>query len=182
MMTEPAPTQGSSGDPVDRRRPRDRPRAAARAVIAGLAALALVAAGVLLLSDRAPDVLRTLFGERARELSRRIDARANIELDPGRTIPDIDVVVHVAMWAGVMFLIGLALWSWRGLPVAMAAVAGSSLAIELAQGRWSRTRAVESEDMIGNVSGVVLGGVSAAACYAVWSAGAALRRRHRPRT
>jgi len=162
--------------------PQDRPPAAGRAFLglAGVAAMLTTAA--LLLSDRAPGLLRTVFGDRARALWERIDGAERVTLPPGSEIPPTDFLAHVVIWAVVTTLLGLAIWTWRGLALGLTALAGASLLLELAQGRYATARTVQAADAFANLVGVTLGAVAAGLCYLVWSAGAALvrslRRRH----
>ncbi len=149
--------------------PRRRPPVGVR-VFAGLLGVAmLLLNGALLLSDRAPGVLRRIFGEPARRLWDRIDAGASAGL-PGGRVPQSDFIVHVAIWAIAAALVGLALWTWRGLAYGALGVFASSVVIELAQGTLSISRTVERNDIIANATGVVLGSTAVAACYVLWSA------------
>jgi len=144
----------------------------------GFAAMLITAA--LLLSDRAPSALRTVFGERARRLWARIDAGNRVDVPTGTAATELtqaDFLVHVTLWAIIAVLVGVAIWTWRGLAMAAGVLAASSVALELAQGRFATTRSVEATDAAANLVGIALGTAAAAACYLAWSAAAALRRR-----
>jgi len=162
--------------------PRARPPAALRAFVGLLGVAATLTAAALLLSDRAPGLLQMTFGDRARDLWARIDAVERVGLPPGTEVPPTDFLAHVAIWAVVATLIGLAVWTWRGLAIAVVGLAGASLALELAQGRYATARTVQAEDALANLIGVSIGVAAAALCYIAWSAGAAaaraLRRPH----
>ena len=159
--------------------PRDRPPLPIRLLVGVVGVGAMLATVALLLSDRAPGVLRAVFGERARDLWERIDASDRVDLPPGSELPPTDFLVHVAIWAVVACLVGLAIWTWRGLMVGAVVLAASSALLELAQGRFAETRAVEVRDAVGNLWGIGLGVLVAAACYVAWSLLAALGRRLR---
>ena len=135
---------------IDERRyrwaPQDRPPAAARAFVGLLGVGSMLTAAALLLSDRAPGVVQTVFGDRARDLWQRIDATERVNLPAGSEIPPTDFVAHIAIWAVVTALIGLAIWTWRGLAIGIAALSGGSLLLELAQGRYASTRTVQAAD------------------------------------
>jgi len=137
----------------------------------------------LMVSDRAPTVLRRVFGDWVRRLSERIDAGqriASVTSDP--RLPPSDSLVHVAVWAVAVALVGLAVWTWRGLVVGGVVVLGCSLVIELSQGRLSDTRQVERRDAMANALGVGLGVVAVALCYVAWSTVARMFERDpRPR-
>ena len=101
----------------------------------------------------------------------RIDAgdrAADVLADP--RLPESDAIVHVAVWALAVGLVGLAVWSWRGLVIGAIAVFAASLVVEAAQGRWSDTRAVEASDVRANATGVVLGTIAVGCAYVAYSA------------
>lgn len=130
-----------------------------------------------MLSDRAPGVLETVFGEDAQRLWERVDAseraQALQEQAPQlaeRADAGPDFLIHVAVWAVVMLLIALAVWSWSGLTLAAVATFAGSVAVELAQGRYSDTRAVQEGDVLANGLGVAAGAAVAALLYMAWSA------------
>jgi len=152
-------------------RPSRRPSIGARALF-GLLGLAVVLFNVaLMLSDRAPGFLRRVFGDTIDRLSDRIDATARI---PAEQLPGSDVVVHIAVWAAAMALVGLTVWTWRGLVMAALAMLAVSTFVEIAQGVYSSSRAVEPSDVIANALGVAAGTLVAAAAYLLWSIGSVL--------
>jgi hypothetical protein len=164
---------------IDRRRARIMPMASpvhrpplwARAGFAALGAAVLLFNAMLMLSDRAPGLMRRIGGDFVRRLFARIDAgdRASQVLNDPR-IPESDAIVHIAVWALAIGLVGLAVWSWRGLVLGAAAVFAASLVVEAAQGRWSDTRAVEASDVRANAAGIVLGTIAVGLCYVAYSA------------
>lgn len=156
--------------------PRARPPVVLRVFAALTGFGASLVAVALLLSDRAPGIVETAFGDRARRLWERIDASERAQFVTEGELPQTDFIVHVAIWTVLAALVGLAVWSWRGLVVAAVVVAAASGLLELAQGRYATTRVVEMRDMAANLLGVGLGVVLAALCYVVWSAFAALGR------
>lgn len=141
-----------------------------RAVIAvGALATGLFSAA-LLLSDRAPGVLRTVLGPRIERLWNRVDLAGRPAELAGEAASQPDAVVHVVLWAVVTVLAVLTLWSWRATPFVVVAVAAASLVIELGQGVWSETRAVERSDMAANLLGTGIGAAVAIAAMGLWSA------------
>jgi uncharacterized membrane protein len=136
----------------------------------------------LLLSDRAPTVLRVLFGDFARQLSNRLDSdgQASNALE-ARSVGN-DSLVHLGLWAVATILIGIAVWSWIGLAMSALAVSAASLITEVAQGRYSSTRAVESKDAMFNLLGVGTGTVAVALLYLGYGAVAGFAAGHRRRT
>jgi hypothetical protein len=157
--------------------PVHRPPVWLRAGFAVLGAGVLVFNALLMLSDRAPSALRRIGGDFVRRLFDRIDAseRATEVLADPR-LPESDAIVHVAVWALAVGLVGLAVWTWRGLLVGAVAVFAASLLVEAAQGRWSDTRAVEASDVRANAAGVALGTIAVGVCYSVYSAVSGLFR------
>lgn len=166
--------------PPARTSPRARPPAGLRALAGLLGVGALVSILGLMMSDRAPGLLRRVLGDTVERLSARIDAggRAAAVAADSR-VPESDAIVHVAVWAVAMLLVGLAVWSWAGLVAGAGAAFALGVIIELAQGRVTDTRAVELADVMANGAGVALGVAGAATCYLAWSA---LARLARPRT
>lgn len=159
--------------------PRDRPPMASRLFVGFLGFGAMLSTVALLLSDRAPGALRSIFGERARRLWERIDASERVDLPAGSELPATDFLVHIAIWAVVTTLVGLAIWSWRGLALAAAGLAAASVLLELAQGRYAETRAVEARDAFANLLGISAGLVAVALCYLIWSGLASAVRQYR---
>jgi hypothetical protein len=140
----------------------------------------------LLLSDRAPGVLRTVFGDRARELWNRIDAGHRLGDAPSGSaaaeLTQPDFLVHVALWTTIAALVGIAIWTWRGLVIAGVALAVLAVSLELAQGRYATTRSVEASDAAANLMGLAVGSSIAACCFLAWSGIAvSVRRLRSPR-
>jgi hypothetical protein len=153
-----------------------------RAFVAILALGVVLSNVALLLSDRAPTVLRVLFGDFARQLSNRLDSdgQASNALE-ARSVGN-DSLVHLGLWAVATILIGIAVWSWIGLAMSALAVSAASLITEVAQGRYSSTRAVESKDAMFNLLGVGTGTVAVALLYLGYGAVAGFAAGHRRRT
>ncbi len=163
--------------------PQDRPPATGRAFVGLLGFAALLTTAALLLSDSAPGILRTVFGDHARQIWERIDAAGRVDATAPAGVAQSDVLVHLALWAAVTMLAGIAIWTWRGLIMGVAALAVVSGGLELAQGRFSSARTVEASDAAANLAGVSLGALATAVCYLAWSAAASTARRLRaPRT
>lgn len=79
-------------------------------------------------------------------------------------------------------MLGVAVWTWRGLIVGAIVVFACSLVVEFMQGRLSDTRSVEVSDVLANALGVALGVMVVSVCYLAWNAlarlfAAAARRR-----
>jgi hypothetical protein len=152
--------------------PGGRPFRGLRILPLLLSLVALAANAVILLSDRAPGLFR--------RLSLRIDAEVQraagaVGVDvPGRGLPapQSDFDIHVIIWGVAALLVGLAAWSWLSLFMASSTVFASSVVLELAQGAYSRTRAVQYSDIVGNAVGVVVGTCLVAAFSIVWMAAA----------
>ncbi len=118
---------------------------------------AFAANAVILLSDRAPGLFRRLSARIDAGVSRAAGA-TGVEV-PGRSVrvPRSDFDVHVLIWAVAALLIGLAMWSWASLLLGSATVFASSVALELAQRSYSRSRSVQFDDMVANAVGVLAG-------------------------
>jgi hypothetical protein len=157
--------------------PAHRPPRPLRAFIGLVAVAALIFNALLMLSDRAPGALRRIGGGFMRRLFERIDAgdRAAAVLDDPR-LPQSDAIVHVAVWAIAVVLVGLAVWSWIGLLIGAVVVFAGSIVVEAAQRRYTDSRAVEASDIRANLAGVVLGTAFVALCYLTYSAVASLFR------
>jgi hypothetical protein len=82
--------------------------------------------------------------------------------------------VHIAVWGAATALVGLTIWTWRGLAGAAAGVLALSLAVEVGQGVYSTSRSVEMSDALANAAGVALGTLGAALGFVLWSAGSVL--------
>lgn len=147
--------------------PRHRPPLALRAVAAVLGAGVVVFNAALMISDRAPSLLQRVFGDWMRRLSERIDAGTRVAADP--RLPESDALVHIAVWALAIGLIGLAVWTWRGLVIGGVLVFVCSLVVEFSQNRLSDSRQVERSDVAANSVGVAVGGIAVAGCYVAWS-------------
>jgi hypothetical protein len=160
--------------------PHDRPPVTGRLFVGLIAVAAMLTTAALLLSDRAPGILRSLFGERARRLWARIDTGNRVDLPAGSDIvTQPDFLVHIALWTVVTVLVGLTIWTWRGLMFAVAALAVTAIGLELAQGRFATTRNVQASDALANLIGIAVGATLAGLCYLAWSGAAACARRIR---
>lgn len=147
--------------------PRHRPPLGLRVPAAMLGVGVLVFNAALMVSDRAPGFL----GTAARRLSERLDAGSRVRsaaTDP--RLPESDALVHIAVWALAIGLVGIAVWTWRGLLGGGVVVLGFSLVVELSQERLSDSRGFEMSDVGANAVGVVLGLLAVAVCYVTWSA------------
>lgn len=170
------PLEGVQTRRVRRPGPHRRPPVGLR-VLAGVLGLgASLFTVALMLSDRAPGVLKALFGDRARRFWERIDASGRADFVTADRVPESDNLVHIAVWAIVMLLVAMTVWSWRWLVVAAPMVIGASAVVEVGQGRWAETRSVEASDIVANGLGVCLGVAAAALLYLAWSAVLALIR------
>ena len=161
--------------------PNDRPPASGRFFVGLLGAAAMLTTAALLLSDRAPGILQSVFGERARELWERIDAGNRVDVAAGSEITQPDFMVHVALWTVVSVLVGVAIWTWRGLLIAVGVLAATGIGLELAQGRYATSRNVQATDALANLVGIGVGATLAGLCYLAWSGAAAIVRRSRRR-
>ena len=148
--------------------PGGRPFRGWRAVPVLLGLAAFTANAVILLSDRAPGLLRRL----SRRIDAGVDRAANATgLDvPGRDVrvPQSDFDIHLTIWAVAALLVGLAMWSWLSLLVGSGLVFGVSVALELAQAGYTRSRNVELTDVAANAVGVLTGTLAVAAFAALW--------------
>jgi hypothetical protein len=150
-------------------RPAHRPPLVLRVLIGLFAVGAALFNVALMLSDRAPGVIQRIFGDFAVRLSNRLNQSERIgSLTEGRN-PGNDAIVHIGVWAVAMLLLGLAIWRWAPLVIAAILLFLGSVFIEIGQGRYSSTRAVEMSDVVANGVGVTLGVAAAAACYLAWS-------------
>jgi hypothetical protein len=140
-----------------------------RAFIGLLGVASVIFNTALLLSDRAPGFTRRVFGGFATRLSDRLDANGKAELIRDGGLPEGDAIVHIGVWAVATLLVALTIWTWRGLIYTTIAMFAASIAIELAQGRYSTTRNVEMDDIVANVVGIVAGAVGATCCFGLWS-------------
>ncbi len=160
-----------SSRPVSRARatplgPGGRPLRGLRAIPTLLVLGSVAANAAILLSDRAPGLLR--------RLSVKIDAggskaagvasRAHISTD--------DFAIHVLIWGIAAVLVGLAAWSWGSMLFGGAAVLASSVGLEAGQRFFSTTRTVQAADVTANALGVAAG-LGAVAVLALFWLGAA---------
>lgn len=130
--------------------PGGRPFRRWRPLAALFAAGALLAATVVLLSDRAPGLLR--------RLSARIDTGSSRAAElASQARPQSDFEVHVLVWVAVTFFVGLAAWSSRSLLVSVVAVLFLSMAVEVGQRYVTQTRDVQLADMVANAVAVSAG-------------------------
>jgi hypothetical protein len=166
-------SNGRSRSPTLDRTPerRDHDGVEHRAPVGLRAFVAIIALGMvlfnvaLLLSDRAPKALRMLFGDFAGQLSNRLDSSGQASNALEARNVGSDSLVHLGLWAATTILIGIAVWSWIGLAMSAIVVSGGSLLTEIAQGRYSSTRAVESKDAMFNLLGVAMGTAAVALLY-----------------
>jgi|TARA_R110002110_G_scaffold411380_1_gene635689 hypothetical protein len=153
-----------------------------RAFVAVLALGATLSNVALLLSDRAPTVLRVLFGDFTRQLSNRLDSNGQAGNALEARSVGSDSLVHFGLWAVVTILTGIAVWSWIGLATSALVISAGSLLTEVAQGRYSSTRAVESKDAMFNLLGIGTGTAAVALLYLGYAAVASFAARHRRRS
>ena len=144
-----------------------RPSLAVRSMVALIAFGIVMANAALLLSDQAPGILRSLFGDLARRITERLDEDGRAGAALGARDIGGDSIIHFSLWAVAMLVVGLAVWSWAGLIIASVTVAMTSLILEAAQGRYSSSRAVEATDAAFNLLGVAVGAGVADAVYVV---------------
>ena len=151
-------------------------------VLAPLLSLGGLAANTLiLLSDRAPGLLRRVARRIDMEVGRAAGAAGVDVPGSGVGVPQSDFDVHVVIWGVAALLVGLAAWSWLSLFMASSTVLASSVVLEMAQGAYSRTRSVQFSDIVGNTLGVMVGTGVVAAFSLAWMAGARLFGRRQPR-
>lgn len=149
---------------------RGRPPLAVRACIGLVALGGLLFTAALLLSDRAPGLMRRVLGGAAERLWARIDAAGAPTTIGQEARARPDFVVHVVVWAIVTLLVALTVWTVRGALLAMAAALAAGVALELLQGAWTHSRAVEFVDVVGNATGVLVGGVAAVGAMGIAAA------------
>lgn len=160
--------------------PQNRPPFASRVFLGMAGLVAMMFTIAVMLSDRAPGALKAVFGDRLRALWERVDAsgRAPSIATEASQAPT-DFIVHILIWAVVASLVGMAIWTWRGLAIGAVALFASGIFVELAQGRYADTRVVEASDVFANGIGITLGTVTAAAAYLIWSGAASAVRAFR---
>jgi len=148
------------------------------AVRAGIGLLTFAGAGfaaLLMLADRAPGVLKTVFGSAAERLWARVDARAPGLGEQARARPDF--IVHVAVWAVVTVLLALTIWTLWGVFAAAVLTFSLSLLLEVGQGVLTTSREVQASDVAANACGVALGSAAAAlVVVTTWSIAQIARR------
>lgn len=159
---------------------RYRPPVALRVLFA-LVGLAVIGSNTaIMLSDRAPGVLRRLSAGFADRLSERLDTTAPRRLATDPRLPDSDLLVHIGLWAVAVILVGWALWTWAGLAIGASGVLALSFVVEVAQERMTSTRVFDPPDLVANTIGVALGTIVVAASYVAWNAVGHLGARERP--
>lgn len=150
--------------------PGGRPFRGWRVVPLLLSMGAFAANALILLSDRAPGLFRRLSARIDAGVSRAADAAGVDAPGAGVRVPQSDFDVHVLIWAVAALLVGLAAWSWASLLLAGAGAFTASVVLELAQGRYSRSRSVQFDDVVANGAGVLVGTCAVAAFALVWHA------------
>ena len=129
---------------------------------------AFAANAVILLSDRAPGLFRRLSARIDAGVSRAAGV-AGVDV-PGSDVgvPQSDFDVHVVIWAVAALLVGLAAWSWLSLFLGSTVVFASSVALELAQRRFTNSRTVQFDDLVANAAGVACGTGAVALFALAW--------------
>jgi hypothetical protein len=166
---------------VRRLQPTARPPVALRVFVGIIGVTTAVAAVAILLSDRAPGVLTAMFGDVVVQISDRVDAAERADSALGERVPGNDAIVHIGIWAIIAALAGIALWTWLGLVASSAILGIGSLAVEVAQGRYSDTRVVERSDALANLVGIAIATAACAMLYVTWSGVVSLVGAHRRR-
>ena len=147
--------------------PGGRPFRGLRVIPLLLSVCAVAANAVVLLSDRAPGLLRRI----AARIDAGVSRATGVDVSGSDVrVPRSDFDVHVLIWAVAAVLVGLAAWSWMSLLVASATVFASSVALELAQRTYSNSRTVQVDDVVANGVGVAAGTCAVAAFALVWKA------------
>lgn len=112
--------------------------------------LALIGSAVLLLSDRAPGLLR--------RLSTRIDSGSSRAAQvASQARPQSDFEIHVFVWAVVAVLLGLTMWSNRSVLVSAVIVFVGSVLGEAMQQVVTSTRNLQVADVVANGFGALAG-------------------------
>ena len=148
--------------------PGGRPLRGLRIPVALLGLANVAANGVIMLSDRAPGLLRRLSTSVDAGVVRAATAAGAARAAADARIPQSDVHVHLAVWASAALLVGLAAWSWPSLLVGAGAVFALSAGMEAAQGLYSSTRSVQLADLVANAVGVAAGAGAAALVAVLW--------------
>jgi hypothetical protein len=160
--------------------PGGRPFRGWRIVPLVLSLGSFAANAVILLSDRAPGLFRSVSARIDAGVSRAAGA-TGVDV-PGRTVrvPQSDFDVHVLIWGVAALLVGLAAWSWPSLLVAAGSVFATSVAVELGQ-RWlTVSRTVQLADVLGNAVGVTCGTCAVVGFALAWRAVSTRRSAPRP--
>ena len=143
--------------------PGGRPFRGWRVVPTLLILVSLAANAAILLSDRAPGLLR--------RVSARIDVNGSRAADVAsraRISTESDFAVHVVIWGVAAVLAGLAAWSWGSMLLGGIAVLGTSVALEAAQQFATTTRSVQESDIVGNALGVAAGLAAVTVLAVAW--------------
>jgi transcriptional regulator of nitric oxide reductase len=131
--------------------------------VGALGVVVLLGSAALLMSDRVPGLLK--------RVSRRIDSGSSRAAQlASANRPQSDFEIHVIIWATVMVLVGLAMWSNRSVLASAVAVLATSVVAERAQVVFSSTREMQLADVIANCFGVLagLGAVAGLAILMGW--------------
>lgn len=120
------------------------------------------AATLIMLSDRAPGLLR--------RLSARVDAGGSraARAASEAPLPESDFEIHVLVWLAAAVLVGLAAWSWPSLGLGGLSLFAFAVAVEGAQHLLTATRSAQLGDVAANAVGVAAGTGLAGALAAVW--------------
>lgn len=161
---------------------RHRPPVALRALVALVGVAVVASNAAIMLSDRAPGLLRRITLGLAERISRRLDTRTPAALARDPRLPDGDMLVHIGVWAAATILVGWALWSWGGVLIGSAGVLMTSYVVEFMQERVTDTRVFDIGDLAANTLGVLLGAAVVAVSYLLWNTIGTLLMRARQRS
>lgn len=122
--------------------------------LAGLMAVVVLGANTLImLSDRAPGLLR--------RLSARLDVSAmqtvSAPVTPVGRLPETDFMIHVVLWALAAVLAAVAMGSLWSRVFSAGVVLAYSVVLEVAQGVYTSSRSPQRADLVGNAIGVAAG-------------------------
>ena len=165
ITSYPTPEVGARHSHLTPLGPGGRPFSRWRGPLAGLTLVGLLVVVILLMSERAPEMV----GEVTDRVSDRIvseapdtSARARRTLD--RTgIEEKDTLAHITMWGTATVLGGLTMWSWRSLLAALVMTVVVSTGLELVQELIAPLRITELRDVAANMVGISLGAAAAIA-------------------
>lgn len=160
--------------------PGGRPLRGLRIPAALLCLANLAANGVIMLSDRAPGLLRRLSTTVDAGVARGATAAGAARATVDARIPQSDFPVHLAVWATAALIVGLAAWSWPSLVLGAVGIFAISAGTEAAQGLYSSTRSVQLADLGANAVGVAVGAGAAALFAASWRLGRVARTGRAP--